>query len=70
MQSYKLTNIHLFDSLIIATLLTITAKANEFKTTSEFLLILTEFKNEKIKYHMKEMKQLLEVSLKSQSKGK
>jgi len=48
-QDYKLTNIHLFDSLIIATLLTIMAKSNEFKTTSEFLLTLTEFKNEKNK---------------------
>jgi hypothetical protein len=46
------------------------ANANKFKSTTELLTTLTDFKKDRITFHMNEMKKLLEMSLKSQSKEK
>lgn len=46
------------------------ANANKLKSTSELITTLTDFKKDRITFHMNEMKQLLEMSLKTQSKEK
>jgi hypothetical protein len=50
--------------------LEVLAKSDKFKDTSEFALTLSNFFNERIEFHMNEMKKLLEMSMKNQSKEK
>ena len=44
------------------------ANTRKFKNTSHLLTTLTDFKKDRITYHMNEMKKLLEMSLKAQLK--
>ena len=46
------------------------ATMNKRKDLSEQITTLTDFKKDRIAFHMNEMKQLLEMSLKAQSKEK
>ena len=46
------------------------ANTNKFKDVPELLITLTDFKKDRITFHMNEMKKLLEMSLKAQSKEK
>ena len=46
------------------------ANSDKFNSTSELITSLTDFKKDRITFHMNEMKQLLEMSLKAQSKEK
>ena len=46
------------------------ASSNKLKTTSELITTLTDFKKDRITFHMNEMKKLLEMSLKAQLKEK
>lgn len=46
------------------------ANSTKYKTTSDLLNTLTDFKKDRIAFHMDEMKKLLEMSLKEQSKEK
>ena len=46
------------------------AKSNKFKDTRDLTMTLSDFFKDRIEFHMNEMKQLLEKSLKVQSKDK
>lgn len=45
------------------------AREKEFETPSDILSSVINFKKDRIDYHMNQMKQLLEKSLKTQSEG-
>ncbi|RLF59243.1 MAG: hypothetical protein DRN27_03125 [Thermoplasmata archaeon] len=46
------------------------AKSHGFESTPELLTALTDFKKDRISFHMDEMKKLLEMSIETQSQKK
>jgi len=48
-------------------LLELQAKVNEIKDPLHLITMISDFKKERISFHMNEMKQLLEISVKNQS---